>query len=145
MASNDLISKHITDFLITTTFWHLQILLHNRTYEYKLSNRLLFDLGQKMSDFQPQLLIYNDEIDIIEHESDINDLLYSVDDKQKETVVLLDKKRGYLTLAGRQAKERSSEELAELVKNYLVKEGQCCLGKIDTLTPAQAFTLLAID
>ncbi|MFY8328738.1 DUF4144 family protein [Pseudoalteromonas sp. ZZD1] len=98
-----------------------------------------------MSDFQPQLLIYNDEIDIIEHESDINDLLYSVDDKQKETVVLLDKKRGYLTLAGRQAKERSSEELAELVKNYLVKEGQCCLGKIDTLTPAQAFTLLAID
>lgn len=98
-----------------------------------------------MSDFQPLLLIYNHEIDIIEQASDINELLYSMGEKQKETVVLLGKNTGYTTLAGNQAEALSGEELAELVKQYLAKEGQCCLGKIATLTPAQAFTLLAID
>lgn len=98
-----------------------------------------------MSDFQPLLLIYDDEIDIIKHANDINELLYGMGEKQKETVVLLGKNTGYTNLSGHQTKALSNEELAELIKHYLAKEGQCCLDKIATLTPAQAFTLLAID
>jgi len=98
-----------------------------------------------MSHFQPLILIYNQEIDIIEQPSDLENLLYGISKNQQEEVVLLDKKTGYKKLNNTPSQALSSSELAILVKEYLAKEGQCCLAKIDHLTPAQAFDLLAID
>jgi len=98
-----------------------------------------------MSDFQPLILIYNHEIDIIEEPSDLENLLYGMSEIQQKDVVLLDKTENYKTLNNVPLPALSSSELATLVKHYLAKEGQCCLAKIDHLTPAQAFDLLAIN
>ncbi|KTF12166.1 hypothetical protein [Pseudoalteromonas sp. H105] len=98
-----------------------------------------------MSNFQPLILIYNQEIDIIEEPSDLENLLYGMSETQQKDVVLLDKTASYRTLKNIPLPALSSRELATLVKHYLAKEGQCCLAKIDHITPAQAFDLLAIN
>lgn len=98
-----------------------------------------------MSQFDPLILIYNHEIDIIGEPSDLENLLYGMSESQQKEVILLDKKARYKTLKNTPSQALSSSDLATLVKHYLAKEGQCCLAKIDHLTPAQAFDLLAID
>ncbi|MCQ8879549.1 DUF4144 domain-containing protein [Pseudoalteromonas shioyasakiensis] len=93
----------------------------------------------------PIIIIYNGELDLIEQACDIDSALYGFNQQQKDEIIMLDKVHGYQTLSGVQTPPLNAKELAYLVKDYLAKEGQCCLGKIDSLTPAQAFTLLAID
>lgn len=96
-----------------------------------------------MSISYPQIIIYNNEIELIEHANDLQDFIYTMEASEQQKVIILDKISGYQSLSGHSLTALSASQLAELVKEYLAKEGQCCLSKIEQLTPDQAFRLLA--
>ncbi len=96
-----------------------------------------------MSISYPQIIIYNDEIELMEHANDLQDFIYTMEASEQQKVIILDKISGYQGLNGDAHKALSAIQLAQLVKEYLAKEGHCCLSKIEQLTPEQAFRLLA--
>ncbi|MBH0072720.1 hypothetical protein I6E78_12145 [Pseudoalteromonas sp. NZS127] len=93
----------------------------------------------------PKIIIYNNEIELAEQPDEVDDFIYAMDELHKSRVIILDSKYSYTTLSGEPKTAISAIELANLVKGYLLKEGQCCLSKIKQLTPEQAFALLIID
>ncbi|MCK8127876.1 hypothetical protein CWB77_08530 [Pseudoalteromonas sp. S1610] len=96
-----------------------------------------------MSISYPLIIIYNNEIELLEHADELHDFIYTMDVNEQKNVVILDKVSGYQGLNGDAHNALSAIQLAQLVKEYLAKEGQCCLSKIEQLTPDQAFMLLA--
>ncbi|GAB0109907.1 hypothetical protein [Pseudoalteromonas distincta] len=95
-----------------------------------------------MTSTYPKIIISNNEIELIEHANDLYDFTYNLDEQQKFKVIVLDMFAGYQSLSGEEKKPLKEAELGHLVKVHLAKEGQCCLDKINNLTPEQAFKLL---
>ncbi|WP_404341190.1 DUF4144 family protein [Pseudoalteromonas mariniglutinosa] len=93
----------------------------------------------------PYLLSCENELEVINSQQDLDDYLYGLTDNQQQHSVILNRAGQYFDLSYNSTAALSDTELARRVTLYLAKEGHCCLTKITTLTPAQAFTLLAID
>ncbi len=93
----------------------------------------------------PQLIIFNDELELADNDKERADLLYGLSNLELQEVVILNHHHQYTYFNNNSCDAITATKLAELVKSYLHKEGHCCLAKIDTLTPAQAFALVAID
>lgn len=95
--------------------------------------------------FFPQLVIVNNELEVAENTQERADLLYGLSKLELQEVVILNHQHQYTHFNNTPCDAIAANKLAELVKDYLHKEGHCCLSKIDTLTPAQAFALVALD
>ncbi|MGO2010629.1 DUF4144 family protein [Pseudoalteromonas sp.] len=93
----------------------------------------------------PQFIIFNNELEVAKSEKERADLLYGLNDLEQQSVVILNYQQQYTQLNNKPCNAISAKELADLVKDYLHKEGHCCLAKIDSLTPEQAFALVALN
>lgn len=93
----------------------------------------------------PQLVIVDNELDIAADPQQQSDLLFHLGKEQLNDVLLLTSQFKYVNLAGEIQPPATPQQLASWVTAYLEQEGHCCLAKINELTPAQAFQLLAID
>lgn len=92
----------------------------------------------------PQLLVIYNELEIAHNQQEQQECLQSVMQSELSDVRVLNKQGNYLDLQGNVYPDPSGEQLAQLVTAYLLNEGQCCLGKIKTLSPTQAFDLLGL-
>lgn len=93
----------------------------------------------------PQLIIFDNELEVAENQKERADLLYSLNELELKSVIILNYQLQYTQLNNKPCNAISAKELADLVKDYLHKEGHCCLAKIDSLTPKQAFALITLD
>lgn len=93
----------------------------------------------------PKIIIYNEEIEIVHQQSDVDCFLYGIREGEQKNVRVLEADGTYHTLLGKACQPLSADELGLYVKHYLANEGQCCLSKIQQLSPQQAFDLLAIN
>lgn len=91
----------------------------------------------------PQIIIYNEEIEVIENTQDFQYFIHSMSATEQQKIVILNQMFEYQNINGESLTPLSANQLAQLVKEYLAKEGHCCLSKIQQLTPSQAFMLLA--
>jgi hypothetical protein len=92
----------------------------------------------------PQLLVIYNELEIAHNQQEQQECLHSVTQSELSDVRVLNKQGDYLNLQGTVCPKLNGEQLAQLVTAYLLNEGQCCLGKIKTLSTAQAFDLLEL-
>lgn len=92
----------------------------------------------------PQLLVIYNELEIAHNQQEQQECLHSVMQSELSDVRVLNKQGNYFDLQGTVYPDPSGEQLAQLVTAYLLNEGQCCLGKIKTLSPAEAFELLGL-
>ena len=92
----------------------------------------------------PQLLIVYNELEIAHDKQEQEACLHSVTQSELSDVRVLNKQGDFLNLQGTACPKLNGEQLAQLVTAYLLNEGQCCLGKIKTLSAAQAFDLLGL-
>lgn len=93
----------------------------------------------------PKIIIYNEEIEVVDSQTDINDFLYGMSQDTRAKVKVLEHDGNYHALDGQPCQALNSEELSQYVKQYLASEGHCCLSKIQQLTVQQAFDLLTIN
>ncbi|MEL0632244.1 hypothetical protein V6237_05635 [Pseudoalteromonas carrageenovora] len=92
----------------------------------------------------PQILVIYNELEIAHNQQEQQECLHSVTQSELNDVRVLNKQGNYLDLQGTACPAPSREQLAQLVTAYLLNEGQCCLGKIKTLSTSQAFDLLGL-
>lgn len=90
----------------------------------------------------PQIIIYNEEIEVIENTQDFQYFIHSISATEQQKIVILNQMFEYQNINGESLTPLSANQLAQLVKEYLAKEGHCCLSKISSLTPEQAFNLV---
>jgi hypothetical protein len=93
----------------------------------------------------PQLVILYDDLEVVHSVQERAEYLHSVAADDLSQVLIVNKQAQYFTLANTLSEPLSSAQLATRVTNYLLNEGHCCLSKITSLTPQQAFALLEID
>lgn len=97
-----------------------------------------------MNSTYPKIIIFDNDIELIEQIDELHNYVYNLDEKQRGKVIILDRLNGYKTLEGKIHTPIDATTLGSLVKVYLAKEGHCCLSKITTLTVEQAFNLLEL-
>ena len=93
----------------------------------------------------PQLVIVNDELEIVYSPQERADLLHNLTALELNDVLIISHQQEYTNLAGEPQSPCSAKQLGDWVKAYLLKEGHCCLAKIDSLSITDAFQLLTID
>lgn len=98
-----------------------------------------------MSISYPQIIIYNEEIEVIENTQDFQYFIHSMSATEQQKVAILNQVFEYKNINGESLTPLSANQLAQLVKEYLAKEGHCCLSKISSLTPEQAFNLVNLS
>lgn len=90
----------------------------------------------------PKIIIYNEEIEVVEQPTEVDDFLYGMNKNELLQIRVLERDGNYHTLDGTPCQALSREKLTQYVKQYLANEGHCCLSKIEQLTTQQAFNLL---
>ncbi|MGO2130273.1 MAG: DUF4144 family protein [Pseudoalteromonas prydzensis] len=90
----------------------------------------------------PLIISDRNELEIIEDQQSLDDYLYGLTAEQRQQSIIFNQQGTYQDLTFTNVKPLSAAELARRVSHYLAKEGHCCLTKITSLTPAQAFYLV---
>ncbi|MDK1289474.1 DUF4144 family protein [Pseudoalteromonas umbrosa] len=90
----------------------------------------------------PLVLIFDQSIEYIESEEDLQESLFYLTETQTKTATCIDLEGCFSGLNGQKKAAFSYEFLTLLVQQKLVDEGQCCTAKIQITEIEQVFSLI---
>ncbi|MCF6438954.1 DUF4144 domain-containing protein [Pseudoalteromonas luteoviolacea] len=90
----------------------------------------------------PLVLIFDQSIEYIECEEDLQESLYYLSETQTKTATCIDFEGRFSGLNGQGKAPLSYEFLTLLVQQKLAEEGQCCTAKIQITELEQVFSLM---
>ncbi|WP_440055045.1 DUF4144 family protein [Pseudoalteromonas sp. T1lg65] len=91
----------------------------------------------------PFLLVLNQSIEFIADQEILEQHLHYLSASQRSEVTCIYTDGSCYNLSGQPVVAISLDRLTDLVKNWLVMEGHCCVQKIQLRNIAEAFALLA--
>lgn len=93
----------------------------------------------------PLLLVLDQSIELIEDEKALLDATHLLDDASLKRVILVYPNDHCSNAQGAPVQCIDLKFLTELVQQYLINEGQCCVSKIQLRNTQQAFDLLSLS
>ncbi|PCK31468.1 DUF4144 family protein [Pseudoalteromonas piscicida] len=91
----------------------------------------------------PILLVLDQSLELIEDEKALLDSIHMLDEAMQGRTMVITQNGCCADLNGQEVSQIELTHLTNLVQQYLIDEGECCVSKIQLRNIQQAFALLA--